>query len=162
MLTPKIFDTISNGITWRDWSCAAVLCMVTYKRESPRSKGDTIGVSAKGALMFKSIKGTKEQMKRRRVLARRIAIPEGWADATYPISWVVGGQVQVQVQGSRACVAWTGQFEHRLERVKVGTSEYRDSEGRICPTVVGPVRISLPLATVPSPLSTSPKRNLIS
>ena len=41
-----------------------MLCLVAYKRESPRSKGDTSGVSAMGTLMLKSVRDTDEQVKK--------------------------------------------------------------------------------------------------
>lgn len=61
LLMSKIFDTIPDGITWRDLPCIVVLRLVAYKREAPGSKEDISGVSAKGTMMLKSAMGTDEQ-----------------------------------------------------------------------------------------------------
>ncbi|GMN34442.1 hypothetical protein TIFTF001_004694 [Ficus carica] len=38
---------------------AVVLCVIVYKREAPRSKGDTSGVSAKGTPILKRFLGIR-------------------------------------------------------------------------------------------------------
>ncbi|GMN51257.1 hypothetical protein TIFTF001_020411 [Ficus carica] len=55
---PKTFDTTPDGITWRDQPCAVVLYLITCKREVPRNKGDTSGVSVKGTSILKSVAST--------------------------------------------------------------------------------------------------------
>ncbi|GMN46543.1 hypothetical protein TIFTF001_015730 [Ficus carica] len=55
-LMPKIYSTTPDMIAWSDRSCTVTLRRVTYKREAPRSDGDTGGVSATRTSMLKSMR----------------------------------------------------------------------------------------------------------
>ncbi|GMN45360.1 hypothetical protein TIFTF001_014555 [Ficus carica] len=50
---PKISGTTPDVIAWPDRSCTVTLRRVTYKREAPRSDGDTGGVSVTSTPILK-------------------------------------------------------------------------------------------------------------
>ena len=60
----KTYNTTPDVITRRNQPYVVVLCLIICKRETPRSKGDTSGVSAKGTSILKSVSGTDQQAKK--------------------------------------------------------------------------------------------------